>query len=61
MFKVNNKETRTMSLKSYFAPFSVSIVDFEQVKACWEFKPLSVQTFQAILQCLRNLENVGKQ
>ena len=50
-----------MSLKSYFAPFSVSIVDFEKVKACWEFKQLSVQTFQAILQCLRNLENVGKQ
>ena len=34
MFKVNNKNIRTIS---YFTPFSsVSIVDFEQVNARWE-------------------------
>ena len=45
MFKVNNKNTRPMSLtlllffllkKMYFAPFSrVSIVDFEQENISW--------------------------
>ena len=42
MFKVNNKDTRTTPLASfwylcYFTPFStVSIVNFEQVNAGWD-------------------------
>ena len=47
MFKVNNKNTRTTSLTSfwcfycqlqtYFAPFSrISIADFEQINIGWE-------------------------
>ena len=38
MFKVNNENTRTMSLSSskYFTPFSnVSTVEFEQVNVNW--------------------------
>ena len=40
MFKVNNKNTRTMSMAMsifivYFTPFSsISIVDFEQINVC---------------------------
>ena len=44
MFKVNNKDIRTMPLMSllltvtYFTPCSsVCIVNFEQVNASWEF------------------------
>ena len=37
MFKVNNKDTRTKSM-TYFTPFSVSIVDFEQVIVCCDAK-----------------------
>ena len=40
MFKVNNKNTRTMSLASltYFTHFSDdSLADFEQVNVSWEF------------------------
>ena len=37
MFKVNNKDTRTAPLWTYFTPFSsVSIVNFELVNAGWE-------------------------
>ena len=40
MFKVNHKDTRTtfycIYKLAYFTPFySVSAVDFEQVKVCW--------------------------
>ena len=36
MFKVNNKDTSTSLMTSYFTPFSsVSIIDFEQLIVCW--------------------------
>ena len=39
MFRVNNKDTRTMSM-AYFTPFSsIFIVDFEQVNISWVGTP----------------------
>ena len=36
MFKVNNRNTRTTVLLTYFIPFSgVCVVDFEHVILCW--------------------------
>ena len=55
MFKVNNKDTRTMSI-AYFTPCSiVSIVNFEQVNTGWiVVHKLPVQSF------IRSCSQVGQ-
>ena len=50
MCKINNKNTRTTSLTSFFTPFSsVSIVDFEEVNVSWD--SISVSTEADAQKC----------
>ena len=66
MFRVNNKDTRTTSLTSYFTQCSdVSTVDFEQVNAGWvciqiKWNNISQLTFSCSQKTIETLEKSVK-
>ena len=64
MFKVNNKDTRTMSLTSkltHFIPcYSVSIVNFEYKIDGWVYDPLFQSSHNNMVLKYANFSNGGR-